>query len=87
MPAVSIIFNGISFIVMFTSIISLVVPGILVTIALSFLDKRFKRELFPTLVLPIRAIDIPLWIYDPLLAFSIRISIFSLMFLILLEKS
>ena len=60
MPAVSIIFIGISFIVKFTSIISLVVPGILVTIAFSFFERRFKRELLPTLVLPIRAIDIPL---------------------------
>ena len=43
-----------------TSIISLVVPGILVTIALSFFASKFNKELLPTFVLPISAIDIPL---------------------------
>ena len=82
MPAVSIIFIGISFIVRLTSIASLVVPGILVTIALSFLDRRFKRELLPTFVLPTRAIAIPLWMNPPLFEFSIRVFIFSFIVLI-----
>ena len=59
MPAVSIIFIGISLIVKLTSITSLVVPGILVTIAFFFASK-FNKELLPTLVLPISAMDIPL---------------------------
>ena len=60
MPAVSIIFIGISLIVKLTSITSLVVPGILVTIAFSFFASKFNKELLPTFVLPISAIDIPL---------------------------
>ena len=60
MPAVSIIFIGISLIVKLTSITSLVVPGILVTIAFSFFASKFSKELLPTFVLPISAMDIPL---------------------------
>jgi len=49
-----------SLIVKFTSITSLVVPGILVTIAFSFFASKFSNELLPTFVLPISAMDIPL---------------------------
>ena len=44
MPAVSIIFIGISLINKLTSITSLVVPGILVTIAFSFFASKFNKE-------------------------------------------
>ena len=81
MPAVSIIFIGMSLIVKFTSITSLVVPGILVTIAFSFFASKFNKELLPTFVLPISAMDIPLCIYEFLFEFSISNSIFSLTFL------
>ena len=48
-PAVSIILKGIPSIVIYSSIVSLVVPGISVTIALFSPSKELSKEDFPTL--------------------------------------
>ena len=55
----SIIFNGIPSITTVSSIISLVVPSIAVTIALSSCKIAFNKEDFPTFGFPIIAVFIP----------------------------
>lgn len=58
-PAVSIIFNGIPLIVINSSIVSLVVPSISLTIALSSFKILFNKEDLPAFGLPIIAVFIP----------------------------
>ena len=58
-PAVSIIFKGIPFIVINSSIVSLVVPSISLTIALSSFKILFNKEDFPAFGRPIIAVFIP----------------------------
>ena len=58
-PAVSIIFRVIPSKIKFPSTMSLVVPGISVTIAFSSSISEFKRLLFPTFGLPIIPTFIP----------------------------
>ena len=53
------IFKGTPLIFINSSIVSLVVPGNSVTIALSFFDRKFNKLDFPTLGLPIIATSIP----------------------------
>ena len=65
-PAVSTSNSGIPFIFITSSIISLVVPGIWVTMALSSLNKEFNILDFPTFGLPIIAVFIPSFIIFPL---------------------
>ena len=65
-PAVSTKFNGIPLIVTNSSIVSLVVPAISVTIALSSLRIAFKSEDFPAFGFPIIAVFIPSFIIFPL---------------------
>ena len=65
-PAVSIKFNGIPFIFTNSSIVSLVVPSILVTIALSSSNMAFKSDDFPAFGFPIIAVFIPSFINFPL---------------------
>lgn len=57
--------------------VSLVVPGISVTIALDSLSKTFINEDFPTLGLPTMEMAIPSLSILPVSAESIRISISS----------
>ena len=54
-PAVSVNLTGIPFMLRCSSIVSLVVPGISVTMALASLSRLFIREDFPTFGLPIIA--------------------------------
>ena len=65
-PAVSIKFNGIPFIFTNSSIVSLVVPSILVTIALSSSNMAFKSDDFPAFGLPKITVLIPSEIILPL---------------------
>jgi len=58
-PAVSTIFNGMPFIFMYSSIVSLVVPSISLTIALFSPSIKFKRDDLPTFGFPIIAVLIP----------------------------
>ena len=64
-PAVSVIFKLIPESLMFSVKVSLVVPAISVTIALSVLDSRFKIEDFPALGFPIITVFIPSLIMLP----------------------
>lgn len=65
-PAVSTRISGIPFIFIISSMTSLVVPGILVTIALSSFNKEFKIVDFPTFVFPTITVFIPSFIFFPL---------------------
>ena len=64
-PAVSINFNGIPFIVTNSSIVSLVVPSILVTMALSSFNIALSKDDFPAFGFPIIAVFIPSFIILP----------------------
>ena len=66
-PAVSISFNGIPFILTNSSIVSLVVPANSVTIARSSFKIRFSSDDFPTFGFPIIAVLIPSFRILPLL--------------------
>ena len=79
MPAVSTIIKGIPSMYNISSTASLVVPGICVTMALSFLASTFNRLDLPTFGLPTIATFIPFLIISPL--FSSLIST-SMLFLI-----
>ena len=65
-PAVSVSTSGIPFILIISSITSLVVPGICVTIALSSFRSEFRRVDFPTLGFPAITVFIPSFIFFPL---------------------
>ena len=67
---------------MLPSTISLVVPDILVTIALSFSKNVFKRDDLPTFGRPIIAMFIPFFINSP---FLYSLSIFCKVFWILVN--
>ena len=73
-PAVSIILRIIPLILICSSIISLVVPGISVTIAFSFLAKALRREDFPALGFPTITVLIPSLSRIPLLLLLINCS-------------
>ena len=73
-PAVSIKFRIIPFRFILPSTMSLVVPGIFVTIAFSSFNKVFKMLLFPTFGLPKRDTFIPSFMSFPLFEFD-RISL------------
>ena len=79
-PAVSTIFTGIPPRFIYSSTVSLVVPGISVTIALSSISSRLSRELFPTFGLPKITASTPSLIILPMsaVAKSLFISAFSL---------
>ena len=64
-PAVSISFNSIPLTSILSSMLSLVVPAILVTIALSLPDNLLSREDLPTFAIPTIATEIPFFIYPP----------------------
>ena len=64
-PAVSIILKGIPEIEICSSIVSLVVPSISVTIALSYFKNSFNKDDFPAFGLPIIANFIPSFIIFP----------------------
>ena len=73
-PAVSIIFKVISFNCIVSSRVSLVVPAISVTIALSSLTKIFKRLDLPALGFPNITVLIPSVINLPFLELEINFS-------------
>ena len=58
-PAVSTIFIGIPFIEIYSSIVSLVVPSISLTIALSSFNSKFKSDDLPVLGFPIITVFTP----------------------------
>ena len=64
-PAVSVIFKLIPDSLIFSVNVSLVVPAISVTIALSVLERRFKMEDFPAFGFPIMTVFIPSFIILP----------------------
>ena len=67
MPAVSINLNLIPFITHVSSIASLVVPGILLTIAFSSFNNKFRRDDLPELGFPAIATGTPFFIAFPYL--------------------
>ncbi|MPN16549.1 hypothetical protein SDC9_163894 [bioreactor metagenome] len=71
MPAVSTILTGTPPIFINSSTVSLVVPGISVTMARSSSKRKFNSELLPTLGLPKITVEIPSRIILPLSAESI----------------
>ena len=83
-PAVSTILTGIPPRFMYSSTVSLVVPGMSVTMALSSIKSRFKSELFPTLGLPRITASTPSLIILPISADSISFLISDLRSVILL---
>ena len=80
-PAVSVITTGIFFITMLSSIISLVVPGISVTMALFSPIRTFISDDFPTLGLPTIDTERPSLMILPVSAVESSLEIFSFTFL------